>query len=602
MMSARVCVGPLAVSVYSLVTCAGAAPPGAAPRVIAPTSPLAGVLYVPRPLVLHVAKPGPTIDSATISDIAVADFDGDGRKDIAVAWYATDNEDIGKNQRFLTIYFNDGATFTRGADIDLYIPDYDNEAYSVFRIGTGEIGVGDLDGDGDLDLVVAPFFGDELWFIENLGQRQFSPHLKFPFGFNSAGNFDTPPELLAGDFDGNGRVELVYLADPTLQFGGRFLHFWRTTSTIDPIARADWQGVQGAVYTTYTRGLAVADFDGDGRADLCFTGCTGGSLETSPILTFWYALNSATRRFSVRNEYPSIVCSDVVDIRPTPTALPGVILTDINGTTMQYWRRASTGMTFSLQAEVTGYAGLSPNRGMTAVVADVNGDGTLDLVTKQKLGTAQDRNQIEITLSSKNGAIWRLVTPTPIDTLGFENDAYNEILRPRNLAVADLLGNTLPEIVAGFGWSGLPGGTLDVAIWLNSCLGDVNRDGRTNGGDIAAMNLALGSCVGQPQFNADADLDKDGCVTAADYALLAGNLGCSCDGNSVYVPGDMNCDGVLNFADINAFIVALQSESAYAAAYPYCRWLNADCNGDGHVTFADIDCFLSLLDGVPGVH
>ena len=137
MMSARVCVGPLAVSVYSLVTCAGAAPPGAAPRVIAPTSPLAGVLYVPRPLVLHVAKPGPTIDSATISDIAVADFDGDGRKDIAVAWYATDNEDIGKNQRFLTIYFNDGATFTRGADIDLYIPDYDNEAYSVFRIGTG---------------------------------------------------------------------------------------------------------------------------------------------------------------------------------------------------------------------------------------------------------------------------------------------------------------------------------------------------------------------------------------------------------------------------------------------------------------------------------
>ncbi len=605
-MSARTCVCPLAISVYLLVTCAGAAPPGvSSPATALASPPPSGVLYRPDPIVLHVAEPGPTIDTATISDIAVADFDGDGRKDIAVAWYATDNDDIGNNQRFLTIYFNDGATFTRGADINLYIPDYNNEPYSVFRIGTGEIGVGDFDGDGDLDLVVAPFFGDELWFVENLGQRQFAPHLKFPFGFNSAGNFDTPPELLAGDFDGNGRVELVYLADPTLQIGGRFLHFWRTTGTIDQIARADWQGIQGAVYTTYTRGLAVADLDGDGRADLCFTGCTGGSLETSPILTFWYALNTTTRRFSVRNEYPSIVCSDVVDVRPTPAALPGVILTDINGTTMQYWRRASTGMTFSLQAQVTGYAGLSPNRGMTAVVADVNGDGTLDLVTKQKLGTAQDSNQIEITLSSNNGATWQLVTPTPINTLGFENDAYNEILRPRNLAVGDLLGNTLPEIVAGFGWSGLPDksgtrGTLDVAIWLNSCVGDVTRDGRTDGRDIAAMSLALGSCTGGPQFNADADLDKDGCVTAADYALLVGDLGCSCDGRPVHVMGDMNCDGLVTFADINPFVLALSGESAYKAVYPDCRWLNADCTGDGRVTFGDIDCFTSLLDGARG--
>ena len=197
------------------------------------------------------------------------------------------------------------------------------------------------------------------------------------------------------------------------------------------------------------------------------------------------------------------------------------------------------------------------------------------------------------------------MTPTPINTLGFENDAYNEILRPRNLAVGDLLGNTLPEIVAGFGWSGLPDksgtrGTLDVAIWLNSCVGDVTRDGRTDGRDIAAMSLALGSCTGGPQFNADADLDKDGCVTAADYALLVGDLGCSCDGRPVHVMGDMNCDGLVTFADINPFVLALSGESAYKAVYPDCRWLNADCTGDGRVTFGDIDCFTSLLDGARG--
>jgi hypothetical protein len=61
--------------------------------------------------------------------------------------------------------------------------------------------------------------------------------------------------------------------------------------------------------------------------------------------------------------------------------------------------------------------------------------------------------------------------------------------------------------------------------------------------------------------------------------------------------GDLNCDGVVSFADIDPFVAALGGESAYAAAFPGCRWLNADCNGDGQVNFADIDAFVALLGG-----
>ena len=59
--------------------------------------------------------------------------------------------------------------------------------------------------------------------------------------------------------------------------------------------------------------------------------------------------------------------------------------------------------------------------------------------------------------------------------------------------------------------------------------------------------------------------------------------------------GDMNCDGVLNFADINPFVLALSDPSAYEARYPNCRWLNADCNSDGSVNFRDINPFVALL-------
>ena len=61
--------------------------------------------------------------------------------------------------------------------------------------------------------------------------------------------------------------------------------------------------------------------------------------------------------------------------------------------------------------------------------------------------------------------------------------------------------------------------------------------------------------------------------------------------------GDMNCDGVVNFTDINAFVLALTGEAAYRASYPNCRWLNADCDGDGLVSFADINPFVALLSG-----
>jgi len=62
-------------------------------------------------------------------------------------------------------------------------------------------------------------------------------------------------------------------------------------------------------------------------------------------------------------------------------------------------------------------------------------------------------------------------------------------------------------------------------------------------------------------------------------------------------PGDLDCDGDIDFDDINPFVLALNGESAYLAQYPECRWLNADCDEDGDVDFDDINPFVALLGG-----
>jgi len=64
-----------------------------------------------------------------------------------------------------------------------------------------------------------------------------------------------------------------------------------------------------------------------------------------------------------------------------------------------------------------------------------------------------------------------------------------------------------------------------------------------------------------------------------------------------FVPlrGDLNCDGAVDFDDINPFVTALVGRAGYEAAYPWCNWLNADINGNGAVDFDDINPFVSCL-------
>jgi hypothetical protein len=62
-----------------------------------------------------------------------------------------------------------------------------------------------------------------------------------------------------------------------------------------------------------------------------------------------------------------------------------------------------------------------------------------------------------------------------------------------------------------------------------------------------------------------------------------------------YTPGDLNCDGIIDFDDINPFVLAISGQATYEYLYPNCYWMNGDVNGDGDVNFDDINPFVALM-------
>jgi hypothetical protein len=61
--------------------------------------------------------------------------------------------------------------------------------------------------------------------------------------------------------------------------------------------------------------------------------------------------------------------------------------------------------------------------------------------------------------------------------------------------------------------------------------------------------------------------------------------------------GDLNCDGTVDFADINPFVLYLSNFAAWQATYPDCPPVAGDINADDSFNFGDINPFVALLTG-----
>ena len=220
-----------------------------------------------------------------------------------------------------------------------------------------------------------------------------------------------------------------------------------------------------------------------------------------------------------------------------------------------------------------------------------------------------DHATIEV---SADGSAWTLLWENPTTPLNEQVWSYQ----------AYALGSTAdrqPTVFIRWGMGPTDGGVayhgwniddIEIVGSLQPTGGDVDSDGQVGATDQRGFEACFfgpdmlpappspmtpADCLDAFDFDGDDDVDCED--WDAFVEIWTGPPATPESLTACALIGDLNCDGVVNYGDIDPFVLALTGQAAYEAWYPNCRWLNADCNNDGTVDYADIDAFVAVLSG-----
>jgi hypothetical protein len=235
------------------------------------------------------------------------------------------------------------------------------------------VAMADVDGDGQLDLVSANVNDDlSAWsFSRELGTFSSNPVV-----IGQGSGFLDPSGLVASDFDGDGRVDLVTSNSGTDDYT---LFFQRSAGSFNE-AGADLL-LGNAVDTQGMSAIEMADVDQDGDLDLICSNGDGDSIsifhQFSPAL-FSTEPAAVLGSPTTTDDPRSLVVRDLdgdgrVDIAVASRGTDNVVV----------WFQASEGSYPAAPDLVLGGALGDP---VCLTVADLNADGDLDLVTADEGG------------------------------------------------------------------------------------------------------------------------------------------------------------------------------------------------------------------------
>ena len=178
--------------------------------------------------------------------LAVRDFNGDGKPDLAVA-NQTSPGSISVFQNLSTI-----GNIAFAARVNL-----------VAGNGSSALASGDLDGDGQPDLAVANYDGGTISVFRNNGggaitTNSFAAKVDFPA-------LSTVSSVVIGDLDGDGKLDLVVGAGSFS--GSQVISVFRNTATVGSITSGSF-AARVDFAAGWVNSVALADLDGDGKLDI----------------------------------------------------------------------------------------------------------------------------------------------------------------------------------------------------------------------------------------------------------------------------------------------------------------------------------------------
>ncbi|MEK6649932.1 MAG: FG-GAP-like repeat-containing protein, partial [Bacteroidota bacterium] len=326
-----------------------------------------------------------------------------------------------------------------------------------------QIAAGDIDNDGDIDVVSANSAGENISVYRNDGRGDLVPTNTLP---QPGGPFG----IVLTDIHGDGWLDL---AVTTMATGSVVV--WQNTGG------GNFSSPQSYPVGASPHGIAAGDLNGDGFTDLVVT--NAGSLSFNVLMNNGAGEFAPTTYGSAGNGPAGVALADLNRDGKLDVALTA----SVDGTA-RWYRNTGSGFVYELGIALAGGA-------YAIATADINGDGNNDIIT----GLSGTSNNVRIDRLNNSGGL----LGTSMFTVGSDI---------RGLGVGDFTGDGVVDIVVA------DNGQNRVRILANNGSGSFSE---TSFNDVGAnpWQLATGD------FDGDGDLDVvAGHQNSAFVTILRNNI------------------------------------------------------------------------------